>query len=101
MKLFATRNPLPPLTMKNSKPDGFHFLLEFFGCDVEQINSMDFWQRELRASIAGTSMEVLHDFYYQFTPEGITGYLLLSSSHISIHTWPENKCLSINNYYLV
>ena len=76
--------------MQNSKPDGFHFLLEFFGCDVDQINDMEFWRTELHACIEGTSMESLHDFFFQFEPQGITGYLLLSSSHISIHTWPEN-----------
>jgi spermidine synthase len=80
--------------MQNSKPDGFHYLLEFFGCDVAQINDMSFWQKELKASIEGSSMESLHDFFYQFDPEGITGYLLLSSSHISIHTWPENQYLA-------
>ena len=76
--------------MYNSKPDGFHFLLEFFGCDINQINDIDFWRTELHAAIEGTTMESLHDFFFKFEPHGITGYLLLSSSHISIHTWPEN-----------
>lgn len=76
--------------MHNSKPDGFHFLLEFFGCDITQINDIDFWRKELHAAIEGTTMESLHDFFFRFEPQGITGYLLLSSSHISIHTWPEN-----------
>lgn len=76
--------------MHNSKPDGFHYLLEFFGCDVAQIDDVNFWKKELHASIAGTTMESLHDFFFEFEPHGITGYLLLSSSHISIHTWPEN-----------
>ncbi|MFA5986092.1 MAG: adenosylmethionine decarboxylase [Parcubacteria group bacterium] len=77
--------------MFNSKPDGFHFLIEFFGCDIEQINDVNFWKQVLHASIEGTTMESLHDFFFEFEPQGITGYLLLSSSHISIHTWPENN----------
>lgn len=76
--------------MHNSKPDGFHYLIEFFGCNMAQIDDVEFWKRELHASIAGTTMESLHDFFFTFEPHGITGYLLLSSSHISIHTWPEN-----------
>ncbi len=77
--------------LQNSKPDGHHFLIEFFGCNEKQINSVDFWKKELIASIEDTKMEALHDFYYKFEPEGITGFVLLSSSHISIHTWPENS----------
>ncbi len=76
--------------MFNSKPDGFHFLIEFFGCDDAQINDVHFWKKTLNKSIEGTTMEALHDFFFEFDPQGITGYVLLSSSHISIHTWPEN-----------
>ena len=77
-------------SLPNSKPDGHHFLIEFFGCDEKQINSVDFWKKELVSSIEGTEMQALHDFFYEFEPQGVTGFVLLSSSHISIHTWPEN-----------
>jgi len=40
-------------------------------------------------SVSGTSMKVLHPHFYKFNPEGLTGYLLLSTSHISVHTWAE------------
>lgn len=76
--------------LPNSKPDGHHFLIEFFGCDEKQINSVDFWKKELVSSIEGTEMRALHNFFYEFEPKGVTGFVLLSSSHISIHTWPEN-----------
>ena len=76
--------------MQNSKPDGFHYLIEFFGCEEKQIDDVNFWKKELHDSLKGTTMESLHDFFFKFEPQGITGYLLLSASHISIHTWPEN-----------
>lgn len=76
--------------MKNSKPDGIHYLISFFGCDEKQIGSLQFWKKVLPAAVACSKMTVLHDYYYKFSPCGITGFLLLSSSHLSIHTWPEN-----------
>lgn len=75
--------------MKNSNPDGIHYLIEFFGCKPDQANSVEFWKKVLQASVRGTSMEVLHSYFYQFKPQGVTGFLLLSSSHISVHTWPD------------
>ncbi len=75
--------------LKNSNPNGEHYLINFFGCDKKQINSVDFWKKVLPASIDNSKMAVLKSFFYEFNLQGITGFLLLSSSHLSIHTWPE------------
>src|SRR6476660_636667 len=41
-----------------------------------------------RAAEAGGAT-VLHEYFHQFNPEGVTGFLLLAESHISVHTWVE------------
>lgn len=43
-------------------------------------------------------MEVLSSHFYQFQPQGVTGILLLSTSHMSIHTWPEERYASVDFY---
>lgn len=77
--------------MKQNLPDGIHYLIEFFECEPEQINSVDFWKETFAKAVKGTSMEVLHSYFHEFKPQGITGFFLLSSSHISVHTWPDKK----------
>lgn len=37
------------------------------------------------------SYTVLKTAYHEFKPRGFTGILLLSESHMSIHTWPEDN----------
>lgn len=74
---------------KNTLPDGIHYLIEFFGCDAMQIDSRGFWNKIMSGAVEGTTMEVLHSYFHKFNPQGVTGFLLLSSSHISVHTWPE------------
>lgn len=76
-------------SVHNSSPDGIHYLIEFFGCDRKQLNSVTFWKNILLKSVSDTSMKVLHTHFYKFTPEGLTGYVLISTSHISVHTWSE------------
>lgn len=76
--------------LQNPEPDGVHFLVEFFGCQADSLNSMAFWKSVLIQSAEAAGLKVLNQHFFQFTPEGITGYLLLSTSHISIHTWPEH-----------
>lgn len=76
--------------MHNSSPDGLHYLIEFFGCDRKQLNSVTFWKRTLSKTASAAGMKILNSHFYKFSPKGITAYLLLATSHISIHTWPEH-----------
>lgn len=75
--------------IENSNPNGVHYLISFFGCDSEQINSVKFWENLLPESLRETEMTILDRHFYKFDPQGVTGFLLLSASHISIHSWPE------------
>lgn len=75
--------------LHNSLPNGVHYLIELFGCDRKQLNSVTFWKKILLKSISNTSMKILHSHFYKFTPEGLTGYVLISASHLSVHTWAE------------
>ena len=74
-----------------SKIMGGHYLLDFFGCDAEQLNSMEFWQENLPKAANAAEMKILNSHFHKFEPYGITGFLLLSTSHISVHTWPEHQ----------
>ena len=38
-----------------------------------------------------TGATVLQTISHKFEPHGVTAMCLLSESHISIHTWPENN----------
>ncbi len=71
------------------KTKGMHILIDLFGCDPHQINSSKFWNDTLTGAAQTAGMEVLHSHFHEFKPQGITGFLLLSTSHISIHSWPE------------
>lgn len=77
--------------LKNTYPDGIHFLIEFNGCDEKQIDNINFWKYVLKRGSKASNIPILNDHFYQFDPHGVTGFLLLASSHISVHTWPEYK----------
>jgi S-adenosylmethionine decarboxylase len=47
--------------------------------------------RELLYNIAARlNLRVLDEKLHQFEPRGVTGVLLLSESHIAVHSWPEH-----------
>lgn len=67
----------------------------------------DFWfpkeiqtKKELRhillQSAKAAKSTVLGISMHAFSPRGITGFLLLSESHIALHSWPEVSYLAVD-----
>ncbi len=77
------------LLIKNPRPDGYHLMLEIFGCDAGKINSLSYLRQAIKTAVNTAGLTNLGSRFHQFHPHGITGFTLLSQSHISFHTWPE------------
>lgn len=80
--------------MKNAKiinpePNGYHALVELQGCNKTEMNNLIYLQETIEKIILKEDIDILDQKFEKFTPYGVTGILLLSASHVSIHTWPE------------
>lgn len=75
--------------MKNVDPNGVHYLIGFFGCDPKQIDDEKFWRKVLEDGVKKSNISILEKSFFKFDPQGVTGFMLLEASHVSIHTWPE------------
>jgi len=49
----------------------------------------------VEAAKAGGAI-VYHIHFHQFSPWGVTGFLLLKESHISLHTWVEERYAALD-----
>jgi S-adenosylmethionine decarboxylase len=87
--------------MKNSKAKGTHYLIDLYGCEEKQINNCRELKNILMLSVKDTEAVVLSEYFYRFSPKGVTGFLLLSASHIAIHTWPEKNHLTLDVFTCV
>jgi S-adenosylmethionine decarboxylase len=68
---------------------GKHLLLELKDCDAELLNDMEYLREALSSVALSIGATVIKDSFYQFSPQGISGVVIIAESHISIHTWPE------------
>ena len=66
---------------------GTHTIVELFGC--RNLNDLALVRDTLVEGAKLCGATILHTKFHQFSPQGLTGYILLAESHISIHTWPE------------
>ena len=68
---------------------GKHLLLELKDCDKEVLNDLSFLKTTLRAAANGAGATVLGESFQQFSPQGVSGVVIIAESHLFIHTWPE------------
>lgn len=68
---------------------GKHLLLELNDCDRTILNDIDFIKNTMLAAANESGAAVLGEAFHQFSPQGVSGVILIAESHLSIHTWPE------------
>lgn len=75
---------------------GAHVLADFWGCQFEKLDDAVYLMDCLRKAAQDAKMTILGELNHKFEPQGFTGILLLSESHISIHTYPEQGYAAID-----
>ena len=68
---------------------GKHFLLDLKECSENVLDDLEFLRAALEAVLEDTQGGTLGESFHHFTPQGVSGLVLASGSHICIHTWPE------------
>ena len=68
---------------------GHHYIVEASGCDPKIISSVDKVQQILVKAAEIAEAQVWSISVNRFPPKGVSGVIVISESHISIHTWPE------------
>lgn len=68
---------------------GRHILAEIYGCDSEILNNKDYIEKIMVESALKAGAEVREVMIHKFKPIGVSGVVIISESHLTIHTWPE------------
>ena len=73
---------------------GVHLIVEFW--DGKIIDSAREIRKILKQAVKEAKANFLEISIHKFLPQGLTGVVLLSESHIAIHTWPEINYVAID-----
>ncbi len=71
------------------KPLGRHVLAEIYGCDFEILNDVKKVEEIMVNAALESGAEVREYVFHKFSPQGVSGVVVISESHLAIHTWPE------------
>ena len=72
---------------------GIHILGEIYGCKEAHLNDVALLEKLLKEGIEKSGATLCSVQSKKFDPAGVTVLALLSESHASIHTYPENGAL--------
>jgi len=66
--------------------------------NFDLLNTIDGIKPLMEKIIKDLQLTVVGQMHHQFEPVGATSLYLLSESHLSIHTYPEMRCCTIDLY---
>lgn len=68
---------------------GRHVLAEVYGCDFNLLNDVKKVEKIMVNAALEAGAEIREFVFHKFSPQGVSGVVVISESHLAIHTWPE------------
>lgn len=77
---------------------GRHVISELWGCDFEKLNDVNSIEKIFVDAALKSGAEIREVAFHKFAPQGVSGVVIISESHLTIHTFPEHGYASIDVY---
>jgi len=68
---------------------GLHILMEFKECSIDVLDNIDALEVTMNDAALAADATIIKSVFHQFSPQGVTGVVVVAESHLAIHTWPE------------
>jgi S-adenosylmethionine decarboxylase len=70
--------------------------MELWECNSEFLNNRELVERVMVEAALEAGAEVREVAFHKFAPQGVSGVVIISESHLAIHTFPEHGYASID-----
>lgn len=77
---------------------GRHVIAELWECEFDKLNDVNFIERTFVDAALKSGAEVREVAFHKFAPQGVSGVVIISESHLTIHSFPEHGYASIDVY---
>jgi S-adenosylmethionine decarboxylase proenzyme len=75
---------------------GQHTLLEYYGCDAGRLKRARDIKALLCAAVRRGGGTIVKAVFHNFSPYGVSGVVVITESHVTIHTWPEHAYAAVD-----
>ncbi|NLY43354.1 MAG: S-adenosylmethionine decarboxylase proenzyme [Clostridiaceae bacterium] len=73
-----------------------HCIMELWECNSEFLDNRELVERVMVEAALEAGAEVREVAFHKFAPQGVSGVVIISESHLAIHTFPEHGYASID-----
>ena len=80
---------------------GCHLLAEFSLCDPAVLSDLERVTRAMLTAAEASGATVVTQSFHHFSPLGVSGVVIISESHLAIHTWPEHRFAAVDFFSCV
>ena len=77
---------------------GQHVLVDMHKCNSEKLKNVETIKNIMLGATKVSKATIVGEFFKQFDPYGVSGVVIISESHLTIHTWPEYGLASIDYF---
>lgn len=64
-------------------------IVDLYECETSCIDDMDYIKNVIHEVCEGIGAGIVEECYHRFEPIGVSAIAVITTSHISVHTWPE------------
>jgi S-adenosylmethionine decarboxylase proenzyme len=82
----------PPLTL----PSGRQVLAELTGCPAAALNDPAGLEACFRRCALEGGATLISSHFHHFSPQGVSGVVVIAESHVTVHTWPEHGYAAVD-----
>lgn len=75
---------------------GMHIIIDLFGCNSSLADDINYIKDTLYKLVEILPAKVCKDVFHKFKPLGVSGAIIISSSHLTVHTWPEHNYIGVD-----
>ncbi len=84
------------MTKETSSPLGVHYLAEFHKCDRSALDNTELISEMMLEAVKISGATLIQPFFHKFSPQGVSGIVVVAESHFAIHTWPEHNYAAVD-----
>ncbi|MDX2247024.1 MAG: adenosylmethionine decarboxylase [Bacteroidia bacterium] len=75
---------------------GKHILVDYRDCSAERLDDVVWVEEIMREAARKANATIIQSSFHHFSPQGISGVIIIQESHLTIHIWPEFRYVAVD-----
>ena len=75
---------------------GRQMTVEYYECDPQILADGDVLEKIFLAAAEESGAHIISSSFHKFEPQGVSGVVIISESHFTVHAWPEHDYAAVD-----